>query len=256
MQSSNAAKLKKSEETVKTIRVQAVQKQDMRKEMPVYILVEKEKRKHQAAVERMIHNAKKKDEKIETMKSELDALKDAIYSAPIDPEVKQYLLTRKQKYGKADMNVTPVLQLDLLKTKTSILPPIAMEFDNELTVKIDDDTESIRIVAPAETVPDFSSSKVRAARYKQHDPTLEISHEQVDDAESEIESEITAATNSTKISMIKSSVDKLKGPAHRLSSHGTSIISEHTLRGYENSEVQSNLPPLIKKGLPAGAGNF
>lgn len=50
---------------------------------PIYILVEKERKKHQALVERMTQSSKKKDNEIGLLKKELKALKEAIFSTPI-----------------------------------------------------------------------------------------------------------------------------------------------------------------------------
>jgi cell division protein FtsB len=56
--------------------------------LPVYLLVEKEKKRHQAAIERMLQSNKRKDLEINNLKEELQALRSDILTYPI---VKFYL---------------------------------------------------------------------------------------------------------------------------------------------------------------------
>lgn len=261
---------KSSHETTSTERIHdASKKQEKNEGLPVYLLIEKEKRKHQATIERMIDGAKKKDVNIQTLKIELDAIKEAILVAPIAPELKQCLLAKKTcSFIEYDIGKhTPTLQLDLLRTKTSILPPISMADDESAN----EEGPSVPLMAPINEVPDVSSSKFR--RYRIQELGLESHKAETVNVTSDVASKSQGTksnpglllqnsvsnpydhTSSQKMSLIMSSIEKIKMNATRARrlSNPTSLVSETTLRAYENSEIGTVLPPLVSnKGVPSG----
>lgn len=130
--------------------------------------------------------------------------------------------------------VSPILQVDLLKTKQVIvLPPIDSVLDDK------SQEHDLKVVtAPHNDVPNFESGKLRYARYRvpqTHNNAYFINQTSIDKCLID-----NGNTVKSKISIIKSSIEKFKFPGRaRQSSNNASVYSESTLKTLENADGRS-----------------
>lgn len=85
--------------------------------MPVYLLVEKERKRHQATIERLLASNKKKDGEIESLKGQIINLRQIADAGGLNMSEPKWT----QLGGRAEISI---LQPDLLQTKSAPLPPI------------------------------------------------------------------------------------------------------------------------------------
>jgi hypothetical protein len=136
--------------------------------------------------------------------------------------------------------VAPILQVDLLKTKQAVvLPPI--------DAALDDESQNLKVVvAPHDDVPNFESGKLRYARYRvpqTNNNTYFVNQQSIDKFETDKGNAVKS-----KISIIKSSIEKFKFPGHaRQTSNNTSVFSESTLKTLDSAEGQITLDNIPKR---------
>lgn len=122
--------------------------QDKETDESIFLLVQKEKKRFNALVERVSEEKKRRQAEIDSLKSEMKTLKSVLKLAGLSYDVKGFkdiLQAHQEQVERLVTPITVVTNKDLLAStaKTSILPPIpaATHVESKISHPFDDDEE-------------------------------------------------------------------------------------------------------------------